>query len=369
MINSGPYIGGNFELDLEVFSAPPQVDLTTYFELGDEPILVNSGRAGLGVVLDALPSNVETIWLPDYMCGDSILPRLHERGLAYQLFSVNIDLSVDEAALLDGLGSAPAAVLLINYFGLCDFHKLADRVRAQSEKAILILDNVQALYDRVGRRWADFTFASFRKFWPVPDGGYVTAASGITPPLEPAPSPDGRQAFLSAAALRQLHVGGHCVGDLKEIVEETYLKLFDMSSAGIVVAPAAMSTIAIDLAKRLPLDSIAQRRVANYEFLSSALRTVAGVTIIRPDLEKGMVPLCLPALTPADNRDSLVRFLRGRGIFCPVHWPVAAELADHLSPQAAELAARVFSIPIDQRYEPDQLERVVLAIQEFEKVQ
>jgi hypothetical protein len=67
---------------------------------------------------------------------------------------------------------------------------------------------------------------------------------------------------------------------------------------------------------------------------------------------------------PASKRDALRTHLAGQRIYCAVHWPL-----DHLSADGFEaerrLAAEVLTLPIDQRYGPGDLARIIAALEAF----
>ena len=53
-------------------------------------------------------------------------------------------------------------------------------------------------------------------------------------------------------------------------------------------------------------------------------------------------------------RAELVR----RRIFCPVHWPLPQEIEEARFPEEHRLSAEMLGLPIDQRYEPADMQRL-----------
>jgi len=96
----------------------------------------------------------------------------------------------------------------------------------------------------------------------------------------------------------------------------------------------------------LDWDSIAQHRRANWLKLDELLSgKVDPLTNILPE---DVVPLGY--VVRLNNRDELRRRLRECRIFCPVHWPLPAEVNPNSFPDTASLAKSILTFPIDQRY-------------------
>jgi dTDP-4-amino-4,6-dideoxygalactose transaminase len=100
------------------------------------------------------------------------------------------------------------------------------------------------------------------------------------------------------------------------------------------------------------------RRRTNFQLLletfqaDPALRAVA--TPLFPALPSRVSPLAFPVRVRGD-RDRLRARLRELGVFCPVHWDLRHEPWITAFPQSRDLAATELSIPIDQRYQADDI--------------
>ena len=76
-----------------------------------------------------------------------------------------------------------------------------------------------------------------------------------------------------------------------------------------------------------------------------------------PGLEKSFVgaPFSLPILV--DNRDEVQKRLAQKGVYAPVLWPIADD-ARAICPVSAKMADMMLSLPIDQRYNYDDIEDI-----------
>ncbi len=362
------YIGGQFELDPLLFARPQRLDPDSFFRLTANHLRVAAGRTAFEIALQDLDLGEAPILVPDYICGASLLPVLERRARPYDFYPVGASLEIDAEAVASQVAASGAgAVLLINYFGLIDQEPLARRLRSESPDLRILLDEVQALYDLRARPdaldWADYRFVSFRKFLPLPDGGILLSRRSLQADLGP---PNGERigGQLVAAVLRDAFLEGHCDGLDAAAVESTYLELFAAADAQDPGA-AGMSALASALLQRLPLADFAQRRRENYRHLNERLHDVEGVAPLFQALPETAVPLALPVVVAAGQRDALRASLRDRGIYCPVHWPLGGRLLQEASPDCRARAESLLSLPVDQRYGPSELDRMLAAIRDF----
>ena len=104
---------------------------------------------------------------------------------------------------------------------------------------------------------------------------------------------------------------------------------------------------------------ICARRIANQTWLAKHLAAKDEVRILEPEpglLEKQNVPLLAMPVTCSD-REAIRRRLASQNIYCAMHW-VDGDWAG-LGGVAGDLAESDLSIPIDQRYELEDLQRIV----------
>ncbi|MEE9250340.1 MAG: DegT/DnrJ/EryC1/StrS family aminotransferase [Alphaproteobacteria bacterium] len=364
-----PYIGGPFELDFELFANRPVQRAEDYFGLGRGDVLLQSGRAAFRTVLRGLNLDGRSILIPDFLCGDVFVPLLKAEVVQYRFYPVNEDLGIDVERLLDLADGGADAVLLINYFGLSDYHELARELRSRNESLAIVLDSAQALYDSrrdaPARAWADYLFVSLRKFLSVPDGAFVVSRAPIACNLTR--TEDGGGAYyIMGAGLRHAFLWGAVDPARAAETEAAYMKFFEKAADCVSTEPQPMSVFSRELVARLPLDRFAAQRRENYAFLADALDGIPGLTVLRPRLPETATPLAMPVRVANGSRDALRAHLMKRNIYCPVHWPLIKELEQNAPSRRIRLSASIMSLPVDQRYTPSDLGRVVEAIQEFE---
>jgi dTDP-4-amino-4,6-dideoxygalactose transaminase len=341
-------IGGAFELDA-----------ATLLELGEGPRRfadaqsVTSGRAALALLAEQAPGR----WLlPAYIC-DTALEPLRAAGIEVDFYSVGDDLR----PRLDELERAiaadpPSALLVVDYFGFPP--EDADRLRMLRDACLVVEDCVHGslleLPDHAGGRIGEVAFTAFRKYLPVPDGGIVI---GVEPrELPPADGPGVRGRLLG-----QLLRGAAGAGEVPYAeTEPIFLHLLETAETALSESPvAATSTVTERLLARLDLAAAAARRRENFTALLEAIADFDAVTPLVRELPPGVSPLLLPIRVAAGARDSLRAALISRRVYCPVHWfPLPEEIDADRFGDEHRLSRELLGLPIDQRYEPADMERV-----------
>jgi dTDP-4-amino-4,6-dideoxygalactose transaminase len=294
--------------------------------------------------------------LPAYLC-DSVLQPLRRAGVPFDFYSVGADLRprLDELERTVDAQS-PAAVLVIDYFGFPP--EEPDRLRALRNVCLVVEDCVQGswleLPDAPGGGIGDVVFTSFRKYLPVPDGGIVTG-------VEPRSLPAASGASVRTRLLGQLLRGSALAGQLDGAdAEPVFLRLLEAGESTLDDELPLESTSAVSerLLASLDLAAAAERRRANFAALVAALEGVEAVTPLFRELRPGVSPLVLPVRVAGGRRDALRQALIGRRIFCPVHWPLPLEIDRERFREEHELADEMLGLPLDQRYEPADMERL-----------
>ena len=345
-------IGGEFELDPADLAPAAENPPLPSFGLPHEAWL-DTGRSALALIARRLASGEArpTVWLPAFGCESLVAP-FTLNGLALRFYATG--------ARLDRVGAEPRAgdaLLFIHYFGRLHREALERAARWRSASVTVIEDCVQApLTDGVGRA-GDYVLNSWRKLLPQPDGALLGARAPLDDSLDP---PD--EAFVSARSAGKLLRGAGA--DASQ-----FLPLFDESEARLEAnRPRAMSWLSRRLLGAADLTAVAERRVANERVLRSALRMLpagAGIAPLQIDPAAGEVPLGCVVTVDGGRRDALRRHLAANDIYCPVHWDLSHVPAGF--DQEQELASRVLTLPVDQRCDERDMQRIVDVLSTFRR--
>lgn len=345
-------IGGDFEFSYSPSAS--QENFESSFCLNSSHRYFATGRVALAYVIDKIDITGEVFLAPSYYCHESF-PSVED--LEVRLYNVKPDLTPDFA---DVDKSKVGAVLIVNYFGISALDGTA--IRELFPEAIIILDNSQAFYslEACGKKgdWADWQLFSPRKFFSLPDGAILLGPDELRSPHEYTEKEWTLSLWLVAVATKALFRAGGC---LDKSLEKDYLENFEQYSTALHKDSKLMSYLSKAMLDCIPFDQIAKRRRENFDFLYRELGGLSDISAVFGRCPTD-VPLCLPILVPKGSRKSLLEYLKLKRIFCPVHWP-GSELTSGI--KNFDGISEALSIPIDQRYDVEDMTRTYEAVKSF----
>lgn len=125
-----------------------------------------SGRTELYIIIDSIKKSCDrlpTVCVPDYIC----------KSVVDCLIDSKVDESLMPSADIWSRIETADAVLVVNYFGLLDIDSLLSRIRKQNNRIRIIVDDVMNYFGAAQYTEYDYSFTSFRKWYPVPDGAGI----------------------------------------------------------------------------------------------------------------------------------------------------------------------------------------------------
>jgi hypothetical protein len=285
-----------------------------------DALALNTARNCLEYVLEA--KRYRKIYLPAYSC-DVLFEPLRRRNVEFELYS--IDESLDP--VFDKSVGEDEAFLYINYFGV---KQPTVEVLAARFGGNLIVDNAQAFFDK--RSPGIDTFYSPRKFFGVADGGYLYTDSAIDAEI-PQDTSYERMTHL----LRRVDSG-----------PESAFADFQNSERGLTGQPIKrMSKLTGLLLSSIDYAAASAARVRNFAYFDEVL----GDRNLLTSLAGGPGPLVYPFRTTDPTlRERLIT----NRVFVARYWPNVAEGTDDFSFERM-LADQIIPLPIDQRYDHDDL--------------
>lgn len=311
-------IGGYFELEL------PESDLSML----PPGVLVNSGRHALEYIIRAFKDNIQTIWLPHYTC-EVVLQPMRRCGVNFKFYSINERLEIaDDIVLKEG-----EFLLANNYFGIKDDY-ISQLTRRY--KNHLIVDNAQAFYcpEELGSSY----IYSPRKFFGIPDGGIVSCTSKLEENL-----PEGFSF-------------GRCSHLLKRIDKDAECGYNDFRSNSLQLSDeplTCMSKLTERLLGTIDFEWIKIKRRSNFETLHSALASTNKLFL--PNSDSYACPMVYPYMT---SDSCLRKKLIDNKIFVATYWSNVLNWCQEDSTEY-KLAKYILPLPIDQRYDLEDMKRII----------
>ena len=343
----------------------------------------NSGTAALyrGAVSQFGSDASGTVFLPAYIC-DVAVPPFRRAGLDVAFYRVSRETEIDLTDLESKLTDDTVAVMSVDFFGFpARGFEALDRLCTR-EGLVHVEDNAHSVLSRVdgdllGTR-TGFGIASLPKLLPVPEGGVLYTSSPGAEPTSPDTSSPGAEPTSPV-------VNGKAVSPfrqpelsdldflLKTAVKWADLELFDgravrgvnerwgdpCGADGFEVGGASPLTEA--LLERIDAGEVIRRRRRNYRALADLFDRDPEVEQLYATLPDGGCPQVFPVVVEDPPR--FERRLRSANL--PVHrWPrLPPEVrGNETFPTANYLAEHVFTLPVHQACDPEELTRKVQAV-------
>ena len=323
-MSSTQSIGGYFELELR------QRDSLFH----DNAVALNSGRNAFAYILESL--GVKKIHLPLYICSVMFQP-LHKLQIDYDFYSINEQLEPDQNFTVGG----DEYILYINYFGL----KNATAQKLAQKYTNTILDNAQAFFDLPCNHTP--TFYSPRKFFGVPDGGFVYANGNSMPSL-----PQDDTSFERCA---------HLLKRIELDASEGFSDFRSHEQGFDNRFMAGMSRLTKRILLNIDYEWVRTKRNKNFNELHTALRKFNRFS---PLIDAATItgPMMYPYL--CDDKHLRER-LQKNNIFTPIYWPQISEVSNGSNGSESYLSEHLIPLPIDQRYGRRDMHRIVSVIMEY----
>ena len=307
-------IGGYFGLEIN--------DGNEYHQ---DAIRLNTARNAFEYIL--ISKKYNKVYIPFYSC-DVLLEPLKKLKVGFDYYPIddNLEPLFDFTKIKIDEG-----FLYINYFGVKEEYILNLIKKSRN----IIVDNAQAFYSKPLKDID--TFYSPRKYFGVPDGGYLYTNTSINIELDQAVSYD-----KFGHLLRRIDVGPE--KGYKYFVEN------DNSLRGLPIL--RMSNITLKLLRSFDYRRIADKRRKNFEYIHEKLKYLNKLNI---SITGGIIPLAYPFHT--DDND-LRKKLISNHIYVPQYWP---NVMDWVSPNSIEfgLTNCLVPLPIDQRISIEDIDRMI----------
>lgn len=333
-----------------------------------------SGREAIELALISLererPDINKCCLMPAYMCDSVFLPFRH-RGWELVFYTVDRGLmSYGEELFRLALEHDPGLIFIHPYYGTDTCREMRVQLKALRRSGICVVEDVtQSYYLEGAGKDADFVVGSLRKWYAVPDGGFVAADISLAEDVLEA-GEDYAQERLAPLVKKWKYLYDETFTQMTaEARQEIKKEFLDANRAhedaldhysGI----RRMSQLSLSILADGDEKAAALKRAKNYEYL---YEKVNGMKRLRPILQKqgGEAPLYFPIY--ARERGELQRFLGERGIYAPVLWPLGKENRDAFFGDEDYIYRHMLALPIDQRYGIGEMERIGEALEMFER--
>ena len=358
-------IGSNFWISPNEIVGTPDIGTPEQFGCkGSDFVWMSTGRSATRMVLQTIlqrnPDIKKVALIPAFTCHTVIEPFL-DFGFSIHTLPMSVDMMTNVAEITSSLADTHATVLLVHrYYGfdtLPGFNKEIKKI--QNNGVVVIEDCTQCLYSTFEISNADYFVGSIRKWCGVPDGGFAVCREGGF--LEKPENEDKelQDAKIEASRLKYDYIfnGKDCKPESKqkyreaEHILDTQTRYYTISSSSEIIQ-TYLDTVALSNARR-----------RNFDVLVAGMHGILGISLVFDTLPQGIVPLYLPILI--DEREKIQSLLADNAVYAPVVWP-KADCCPSICKEADILYNHLLCIPIDQRYNVDDMQRILTVLKSQE---
>lgn len=323
----------------------------TYLRNGREALLYAS--------CNCKPGKEAIILCPAYSCWSMTAP-FEFSGWTIVYYRLNEDLTIDER-YLDVLlrGCRPDAILTMNFYGSADTKSAISKVKGFNDKITVIEDFSHCTFclDQIFNEQVDYYVSSIRKSIGVSDGAVIFSKKPTNKAYIGSSAPDFGQLRLGAQQQKGRYAFTKSLDDKDAFLSELRHgeEMIDKLDG---VHP--ISEVSLKQIESINGEEIAFARRENMKHLWSLLNRKIKMI---PGLERSFngAPFSLPILV--ENRDAIQKLLAQKGVYAPVLWPASVQ-ARKVCKVSAYVADQILSIPIDQRYNYDDIEDIAKIVLE-----
>lgn len=325
--------------------------------------LLSSGRGAQKLIIDTIKDSsvlkTNVVLIPPFTCYTVVLPFVNA-GFHVETYDVDAQLNTTPDMLEAAIKKyEPAIVLIHGYYGRNTLRNCEEIIQKFSGEIWFIEDRTQTLYSNYKELPVHFVLASLRKWAGLMEGG-IAISKSIPFRINPA-NEDGKvvETKKEASYLKYYYMT-EGQGE-KSKFREKYIQAENTLHEECELYK--MSTLSQSIQAHLNLMELKSNRRKNYNYLNDALAEFKSVKTFFGEMKDGEVPLYIPLL--CNKREELQNALREKDIYAPFIWPKDYEDLQVCS-VADYIYDRVICIPIDQRYDIDDMRRVVAVIRQWE---
>ena len=328
----------------------------------DDRIYYSLCREALCDIAHVFGESHKTVLIPAYTCQTVITP-FEESGWRCEYYFIRRDLRIDTSNLL-GLVKKhhPSVVVAHPYFGMdLNDEEMMALVAIKEQGIAVVLDLTQCLFSTKQYPFASFVVASYRKWMPIPDGGYLKNMTGKVNICQPEAENDE----FTARELAAMYLRGQYFGNGEQRTKSISIRLSKSADhlADSNIEPHKMSQVAYNLMQNENFEVNQQRRFVNYTYLYQNIRESDKVAKVCKNIDEvTTAPLYFTIFV--QDRPSLQRPLAQEAIYAPVIWPMEDERV-LINDEVKYIYDHILAIPIDQRYDERDMQRAVEIINNY----
>ncbi len=349
-------LGSEFEVDINQLHLERN-NLNWYLADYDY-MYFDSGRSALKYVISNIRMEGKVL-LPEFIC-ESVIECFSIDEVEF--YKIKEDFEIDVADLKRKITNNTRLILLMHYFGRVQNLETLAVVRniADEYDVVIIEDTTHSIFSRKSTI-GDYMICSIRKWIPVPRAGVAYSKKNRINGFSIKRSMENQRFVGFLMKDQYIHQRGWETNFAKKY-NQAYRAIFSSEEDKIDNQNDMLrcSDFSEFLIKCFDVESLKKKRKENYLYLKNHLSELGfnpACVISREDC-----PMVLPLRV--NNRDKLRKYLLQNRIYCAVHWPIDQIRIDE-RPIAIANAETLISLPIDQRYEKEDMDYLIKILSNY----
>lgn len=329
-----------------------------------------SGREAIELALISLererPEIPKRCLMPAYMC-DAVFQPFEHQGWELIFYSVDRELeTAGEEIFRLALENDPGLIFIHPYYGTDTCIGLRRQFSALRRGGVMIMEDVtQAYYLEETGKDVDFVVGSLRKWYAVPDGGFVVSDLPLASDVLLDGEDFAKEKLVPLVQKWDYLQAENLTEEEKQRRKAAFLVQNRSLEAGLdhYEGVRGISRLSAHILSGVDEEAAKRARTENYSYL---YEKISGMKRVWPILLKGKeeAPLYFPIYVK--ERNELQRFLAQREVYAPVLWPVGEQNRDELRGDEAYIYEHMLALPIDQRYGTVQMEKIIRTLTQYE---
>lgn len=302
------------------------------------------------------------VLIPAYTCQTVITP-FEKAGWDCVFYPIRKDLRIDLQGLVEAVTHCQPNLLVAHpYYGM-DFNDeevdVLNRIKGQGVN--VVLDLTQCIFSSKSYPFASFVVGSYRKWMPIPDGGYLLNLSNFVRITQP----ETENFEFTDREIAAMYLRGQYFANGEQRTKDISIRLSKAADrlAEHNISPCRMSQVAYHLYTKENVGRNQERRFGNYGYLFHNIQESEKITKVCCDLS-AVTTAPLYFTLYVEERSTLQRLLAQESIYAPVIWPVENE-AVMVNEEVRYIYEHILAIPCDQRYDESDMMRTVEIINNY----
>ena len=337
----------------------PQTSLVTipsFLQEFNNTILTSSGRGAISLLLQQIQPVQKSVLLPAYICESVILPFL-EQGYICEYYEVDENLvpNVESINSFNDVG----VFFHMGYYGFSTNSNLKDTLKSFKETSTFIVEDINhTLFSSHNRSdFNDYYVGSIRKWFGIPSGGFLASNTKIEKMSL------NEDTFFFNKRLEALINKGNYLRTNEYKLKELSLNQFSEAESYLDTdsSPHRIDKLSADILSTLNEEELIMKRKENYMILRNGIKNTDYLQPLFRDIDEKICPMFFPILLK-EKRSSIRKKLAEQKIYCPIHWPLPQQVNIDELTSTLNIYNSILSIPCDQRYGREDMERIILVI-------